>query len=309
MSARLWPARWLNEGTVRRAPPPWLFTAGIVAVGLVTIGLRAFHGEAVTYTGPRLAITGSAVTSGIAGLNDAEFRLDGTARIRGWYAQGSRRATIVMLHGSTANREQILPEARVLARAGFGVLVYDSPGQGQSEGRVQCGASERRALEAAIDWVERRGDTDRERLGVFGFSLGGYIALQVAARDARVRAVAVAGAVSDWKRVTGWEYRRWGVVSEWPAMLADRVFGGPAEELEPRDLVARIAPRPLLLVQGGADTTVPGFSADELYGAAGANKERYTIPRADHGEYMHVAPTEYAHRLVDFFTRSLRASR
>lgn len=300
-----WSARRWADVVARLAPSRWPLLLAIVAAGMFAVAVRAFHSEAVTYTAPRVKLSQTSASVGIPDLRDAEFQIDGTKRIRAWFVPAKNGATVVMLHGSTANREQLVPEARALAGAGFGVVMYDSPGQGESDGTVQCGAIERRALTAAVEWAEHRADVDPHRLGLFGFSLGGYIAIQVAARDARVRAIAVAGALSDWKRVTRWEFRRWGVISEWPAVLADRLFGGPTEELEPLALVARIAPRPLLFVQGGADTTVPGFSADELYSAAGANKERYLVLGAEHGEYMHVAPDEYPRRLIDFYARSL----
>ena len=77
-------------------------------------------------------------------------------------------------------------------------------------------------------------------------------------------------------------------------------------DVRARDLVAGIAPRPVLFVTGTADTTVPHTMAHELYAAAREPKELYVISGAGHGDYAAIASSAYASRLVAFFDRSLR---
>jgi alpha-beta hydrolase superfamily lysophospholipase len=54
--------------------------------------------------------------------------------LRGWYAPGQRHAVVILVHGGGGNRLQLYPEARILARHGYGFLLYDSRAHGESDG-------------------------------------------------------------------------------------------------------------------------------------------------------------------------------
>ncbi len=94
------------------------------------------------------------------------------------------------------------------------------------------------------------------------------------------------------------------------AMLAGRaLYGVDYYDVRPVDAVARIAPRPLLLIHGAADRYVPPTEQDELYAAASApaNAEVsvWRVPGADHAQAYHTEGQEYVARVVEFFTAAL----
>ncbi len=242
---------------------------------------------------------------GIAELEEVSFQSSDGIRLAGWYAPSHDRAAIVVTHGTNADRASVVGETRILARAGFGVLAFDWPGDGASGGSVHWNATERRALGAAIDWLGRRPDVDPTRLGGLGFSMGGYVMAQVAARDSRLRAVILLSAPADYAQLTHWQQRSWGVLSEAPADLALRNSGMPVTELRPVDVVRDISPRPLFVIGGDADSIVPPFMTRALYEAAQNPKSLWMVPGADHGGYARVAGDEYGSRLVQFFTDNL----
>jgi uncharacterized protein len=243
--------------------------------------------------------------AGIAELEEVSFQSGDGLRLAGWYVPSHNRAAIVVTHGTSADRASMVGETRVLAQAGFGVLAFDWPGDGASGGSVHWDVTERRALGAAIDWLARRPDVDRTRLGGLGFSMGGYVMAQVAARDSRLRAVILLSAPSDYAQLTYWQQRRWGFLSEVPAGLALRNSGMPVTELRPIDVVHDISPRPLFVIGGDADKTVPPFMTRALYEAARNPKFLWTVPGAGHGGYARAAGDEYGSRLVRFFTDTL----
>ena len=72
-----------------------------------------------------------------------------------------------------------------------------------------------------------------------------------------------------------------------------------------RDYTGRLAPRPLLVIGGELDHTVPAKMAEELFHAAREPKELYVIPGADHGDYVAKGGATYEAKLVEFFDRSL----
>ena len=222
-------------------------------------------------------------------------------RLRGYYAPPRRGVAIVLAHGSCGERSDLFREARILAGAGFGVLVFDFPGHGESEGAVSWDEGARQALRGAVDWLAVQPGVDAGRLGAFGFSMGGYTVAQVAASDERLRAVALAGAPHDAAEHTHWEYRRAGWLRRGPALLAARRSGLRFDELVPERIIGRIAPRPLLLVAGSDDRAVPPWMAERLYRAAGEPKRLLIVEGAQHGGYFDAGAEAYACAIGDFF--------
>ena len=45
--------------------------------------------------------------------------------LSGWYVPSRNGAVVILLHGYGNNRAQMWPRAEPLARAGYGVLLYD----------------------------------------------------------------------------------------------------------------------------------------------------------------------------------------
>jgi dipeptidyl aminopeptidase/acylaminoacyl peptidase len=243
------------------------------------------------------------------GLRDISFPSRGGALLRGWYAPSRNRAAVILTHGSGADRRAVLADAHTLVRAGYGALLFDWPGQGESTGPVTWGRSERDALAGAIDAVARQPDVDPDRIGAIGFSDGGYITVQVAALDHRLRAVALEGTPSDLVEQTRAEYERGGLVPQLAASFALRVFGPDPREMRPIDVIRSIAPRAVLVVGGTADRTVPVAEARSLYAAAGEPKESLIVVGAGHGDYRRTQASPFDRALVDFFDRRLAPPR
>jgi pimeloyl-ACP methyl ester carboxylesterase len=237
---------------------------------------------------------------------DVAFQGAGDTSVHGWLLPSRDGATIVLTHGSGADRTQVVPLAATLVRGGFGVLLFDWPGHGESEGFPGYGEPEREALSSALDFL-----TSREvggRIGVFGFSLGAWIVAQVAPLDSRVGAVVLEGAPTDLVEQTRHEYRRWGPLAQWSALLALRgtgVWHGPY----PSDTLPLLAPRPLLIIAGVDDTSVPPSMAERLFRAAREPKELWIVPGANHGEAWRVAGREYEERVTRFFAAALSITR
>jgi uncharacterized protein len=278
----------------------------LLAVGFVLLvtSRAALYQWSLGHGKPR-PLLGGALRAGIPGLKEVSFESERGVTIRGWSLAARNGAAVILTHGSDANREQLIPEARALANAGFGILAFDWPGQGESGGHAEWGRAERRALEAAVSFVENQHELGSERIGAFGFSLGGIFVAQVAAQDPRVRAVALASTPHDLDELRRWEHRRWGLLSQESGLLAAHLMYGEYQDLEPVRVIGRVSPRPLLVIGGGRDENVPPFMTDSLFAAAREPKAMFVVPRAGHGNFNEVDPTAYAERLRDFFERAL----
>jgi pimeloyl-ACP methyl ester carboxylesterase len=274
------------------------------AFALVVCARAFVYQWSLSHAAPQPLAQRAAVT-GIQGLSDVEFESEPQVTIRGWLAPSRNGATVILTHGSQANRAQLIPETRTLADAGFGVLAFDWPGQGESGGRSEWGRAERMAFEAAVTYVTRAAGSEKPRLGAFGFSFGGIYVAQVAAEDTRVSAVALASTPHDMDALRRWEHRHWGVLSEESGVLAGHLFYGENREIEPVRVIGRLAPRPLLLIEGDADQSVPQFMMDSLFEAAREPKTLFVISGAGHGDFQKAAPDAYPRRLREFFEHAL----
>ena len=275
--------------------------AGVLAIGgyLVFKGHRLAQG---LLHPTRMVAERPEATEALAGLEDVAFTTPDGLTLRGWYVPSRNRAAVVLVHGFAGNRAQLLFEARALARAGHGVLLFDLRAHGRSDGdRVLWGDGERKDVTAALDFVSARPDVDPGRLGLFGFSMGGTTSLLVASADARVKAVAAAGAYPALEADVYSGYGRWGPLSAEPVLWALRRAGVDVDAVRPIDGMCRLQGRPLLLVNGDEDPDAPAKLQASLFRAACEPKQLWVVKGAGHGEYPKVAPEEYERRLRQHF--------
>jgi len=232
------------------------------------------------------------------------------ATLSGRFFPGRTRATVILLHGYGGNQDEMLPAADELHEAGFSVFTYDQRGCGRSSGEVTFGGREQDDLLSVVDHLAARPDVDGDRIGAFGFSMGGSTALLAAAREPRIKAVA---ADSAWSDVRRWLRPSVGAVFTRPRdrfnalslKLAELRTGIDLDDLRPVDVVSRLSPRPLLLIHGTADDVVLPSESERNYEAANEPKKLVLVPGAGHGDT--IAPGEPStHTDVrEFFQRAL----
>jgi len=278
--------------------------AGSLLLFPALIAYRSYRSERAALRAPARPPRLSVAEFQIDGLRAVSFRSRNQNLLKGVYRPPSASGAAVMLvHGSGGERSDLAPEAKLLAERGLGFLIFDLPGHGESPGQASWDEPERQALRGALDWLERQPGVDPARLGGFGFSMGGYVLAQVAATDPRLRATALAGTPHDAVEHTRWEYRRWGALSQWPALFAVRSAGMKLGEQVPERVVARIAPRALLIISGGQDQLVPSWMSRRLFDAAGEPKQWLLVEPAGHGGYSEAPRERYAEPLRAFFAR------
>lgn len=278
---------------------------GVVGLGWQSSG-RAVHPGKPTYTWsladyPELAADEVTVHSRTG------------AELAGRFFAGRERATVVLSHGYGGTQDEMLPVADALHRAGLGVFTYDLRGCGRSTGEVTFGAREQDDLISVVDYVASRGDVDPARIGALGFSMGGATTLMAAAREPRIRAIV---ADSAWSDVNHWLRPSWGDTFLHPRdtftalslKLAELRTGIDLDSLRPAKSIARIGPRPVLLVHGSSDEVVPPTDAEENLAAAGDNAELWRVGGVRHTGTVAPGGAASSDRVVQFFRRSLSAN-
>ncbi|MFQ5616565.1 MAG: alpha/beta hydrolase, partial [Anaerolineales bacterium] len=199
--------------------------------------------------------------------------------------------------------------AMPLLQAGYGVLQIGSRACAKTPPvPVTLGASEVNEAAAGLIFLQSRPEVAPDRIGIFGFSMGGVGAIRTAARHPEIAAVLAEGgyynlgndivepddaSVSVPRRIflytiAGVFWLRTGI-SPWT--------------ISPVDDIARISPRPVLLIYGEHEA---GFGrAQAQFESAGEPKELWITPDGSHGQNYLVAPEEYERRVLEFFNQTI----
>ena len=242
-----------------------------------------------------------------------EFPAVDGSTLRGWFVAGAPGATagVVAVHGAGGDRREFLRQVPVFHRAGYPVLLFDCREQGISDGAgrgISLGFRESEDAIAAVAWAKRtRG---LERVALIGTSQGAASAILAAAADPSIDAVIAenpftsirdlirdVGGLQDAQPIPGWASR---VVAAF-AIARMGGWGRPA----PIDVVAAIAPRPLLLMHGSKDQAIPYAHSERLRAAAREPVELWIVEGGEHSALFNRAPEEWERRVVGFLSRWL----
>ncbi len=229
----------------------------------------------------------------------------------GWYVPSRNGAAIMAQHGYTANRQELLEEAAMLNSHGYGVLLMSVRAHDLSDGElVSFGMHEMQDLEAWYQYLLTREEVDPARIGILGNSMGGSLVIQYAAQNEQVRAVVAHSAFSslDDTVATSIEY-----FTDLPAFpfapaivfWAEREVGFDSSEVSARRWIEKLSPRPVLLLQGGADVAISVESGQILMDAAREPKELWFEPDVGHCDFDTDLPGQYEQRVIGFFDRYL----
>jgi fermentation-respiration switch protein FrsA (DUF1100 family) len=293
----------------------WLKIVIVIILVLVVafLGISAYLGNSMTAV-ERLPITETPEICGLA-YEEVSFpsRVDELS-LSGWYLPAEDgEEVIIMVHGAEQHRAD--PNVNMLAIAcglvehGYGVLMFDMRGHGQSEGeRMSAGYYEVRDLGGAVDYVSGLGFED---IGVLGFSIGGVTALLTAAEDNAIDVIVCDSAFANLNDMLEPQFAE---RSSFPTfflrpllVMVKFMYGVDFTAIRPVEVVGEIYPRPILFIQGQLDDTVPPEHAYRLYEAANNPKdELWVLPDAGHVEAYSLYPDEYMSRVTAFFDEALR---
>jgi pimeloyl-ACP methyl ester carboxylesterase len=177
-----------------RSLPSWWYRAGaalaavpVAALVLLPLGVAIFATHA-----PRYIITPQDLGRP---YEDVSFETSDGLTIRGWYVPSQNGAAVMVIHGSSGARIRPLDHARMLVRHGYGVLLFDVRGHGESDGATNAfGWGAHPDAIAASEYLSSRPDVDDGRVGVMGVSMGAEIALDAATYAPAFRAIVADGA-------------------------------------------------------------------------------------------------------------------
>src|SRR5437763_1174406 len=289
----------VNRGRRRRRA--WtnriLAVIGAVLVGFFVVFPTLFAVDLLAK--PRASIDQAAL-----GLPHARvlFPAADGVRLSGWYVPSHNGAAIVLVHGGGGDREGTILHARMLAKAGYGVLLYDARGRGESAGHENAGGWQwDRDVRGAVSFLKRRGI---DHIGALGLSTGAEAVVTEAASDKRGNVVVADGLQA--RTAADASHLSFGDrISVEPSFavagIAIRLARGEAQPRPLMDLVHEVArTRPLLLIA----TIAFEREIDRVY-TSGTKAQLWELPTSAHTKGLQDHRITYARRVLSLFNRAL----
>ena len=206
----------------------------------------------------------------------------------------------------------MLGQAAVLARHGYGALLVDSRGHGLSGGHaMDFGWWGGRDIAAAVSFLARPPGIHAGKIALLGESMGGEQALAAAGSDPRIRAVVAEGATGQQPADHGWlPYGIDGVLQrgmKWVQYTAAGLLSGASQPGSIRDGIRAAAPRPVVIIAGGAVADEP-VAARWFQAASPATVQVWVVPHAGHTQGLATAPRAWEARVISFLNAAVRPS-
>lgn len=194
---------------------------------------------------------------------------------------------LLYLHGARWNVAGSAPRIRRMQELGFSVLAIDYRGFGKSTPGLPSEEMSYEDARAAWDWLATK-YPDRQRY-IFGHSLGGAIAIDLASRVIDERGTIVEGTFTSIPDVAS--TMKWGWLPIGPLI---------SQRFEAVRKVAKVG-SPLLVVHGDQDRLIRSDLGRKLYEAAQGRKRFLLVEGGSHHSTMAVGLAHYREALADFF--------
>jgi dienelactone hydrolase len=288
----------------RRVP---VATALLAALAVLVLSL----GQAVAATNVPRTEVAEDPPADLGPVQEVALEATDGVRLSAWYVPSRNRAAVVLLHGAGSTRSAVLDEARVLAADGYGLLLLDARGHGRSEGRaMDFGWYGDADVTGAVSYVASQPDVDPGRIAVLGLSMGGEEAIGAAAADPRIAAVVAEGATNRVAADKAWLPAAHGWLGTVQRGIDQLTYGftdlltAASPPIALRDAAAATAPRPVLLIAGGAVPDEPDASR-YIAAAAPDSVQVWVAPGAGHTGARARHPQEWAARVTEFLATAL----
>ena len=281
--------RWLNRAVAIAVTPLVLFYV-VMPIGAALWATHKFRSPIGSFKIPH---------------EDVTFRTGDGLVLSGWYVPSHNGAAIVIVHGGGGDRDGDRTHAAMLARAGYGVLLYDARGRGQSQGAPDAyGWTWGRDIDAAIAWLERRHDVKDGRIGALGLSTGADVLIAAAARRDDIRAVVADGATTRSTSDTAKVIHGGGLLSIpfwWTQYTAAEIFEGASPGPPLATLAAHLHTRILFIASNWSVER----TASTIYARAAKQPGDLWEVDSGHTQGLHDHPRRYTEHVLSFFATSL----
>jgi uncharacterized protein len=294
----LWNSRRTDDALWWRYPRRLLVTVGALFAAFV-VALPLTVSYVVTHVG------GAEVPTADLGApyEDVAFETSDGLTLKGWYIESNNGAAVISFPGRASSQKR----AKILADHGYGVLLFDRRGEGESEGDPNLfGWQGERDIHAAVKFLQSRPDVDRGRIGGIGLSVGGEMMIEAAAESNALKAIVSEGgsgrSVRDDLANPGGTWDQIVATAIVTAGTALSTSDTPPADL--RSLVPKIE-NPVFFIYGAKGQPTEKPANDEFFKVKHGPKEIWEVPSSGHIGGIDAQPAAYEKRVVGFFDRWL----
>lgn len=213
-------------------------------------------------------------------------------RLHGWWipAPSPTSDVLLYLHGNGENIGANLEHAHRFHQLGFSVLLIDYRGYGRSEGKFPTEAQVYQDAQVAWDYLVQQRGIKPQHIFLYGHSLGGAIAIDLAVRNPEAAGLIVESSFTSLLDMVDHQ----GVYSLFPADLLLSQRFDSLSKIESLQM-------PLLLIHGTDDQIIPPRMSQVLFDAAIVPKKLFIVPYADHNNVGSVSGEQYFQTVRDFY--------
>jgi alpha-beta hydrolase superfamily lysophospholipase len=288
----------MTSTTRRRRWLPLLLLALFIGVGLPygCSQLARKERELIFNIEPGNAGWFTGIPSGLQEFNiPVDKALSSDQYLHAWWWPAARKdaPTLLYLHGTRFNLTAQLRRITNLHDMGFAVLAIDYRGFGQSPGDLPSERSVYQDAQAAWQRMAQL-QPDASKRFIFGHSLGGAIAIDLADRIAKQDAAPAAGLIIEST------FTDMGAAAQAVIKTSLPVRWILSEKFDSIDKIADIH-MPVLIVHGTDDQYVPPRFSEQLFEAATAPKKLLMVPGGNHNNSMVLGNRQYAEAIHQLF--------
>ena len=229
-----------------------------------------------------------------------------------WFIPQNKRprGTIIYLHGVGDCKIAGMAFARSLYEKGFNIFLYDSRQHGESEGSYcTYGFYEKYDVSAVTRYLQSRKEKEIGKIGLFGTSMGGAVAIQAAAINSHIAAVVSECSYTS-LRIVFVDYQKriiklpWHFLRNIALVQSQKIANFKARLVSPVEDIKRVHV-PILIVHGKNDSFIKSEYSKLLYDAANEPKRLLLIDNAGHNDVWDVGGAAYKDSVVSFFLEHL----
>ncbi|NJK49337.1 alpha/beta hydrolase [Candidatus Gracilibacteria bacterium] len=218
-----------------------------------------------------------------------------TGKLHAWWIESSKPDAPVLLyfHGNGSNIGDLVNRASRFHDLGVSVLLFDYRGYGKSSAPFPNEALVYEDAATALDYLTRSRNIDAQNIILYGHSLGGAIAIELASKHPNLAGVIVEGT-----------FTSIGAVAEEVSLY--RLFPIDWIVTEKFDSLSKVRSlkMPALFIHGTADEVVPAKMSQQLYDATPEPKKLLLIPNAGHNDAASLGGEQYLEALIEFLEKT-----
>ncbi|MCJ7802361.1 MAG: alpha/beta fold hydrolase [Candidatus Marinimicrobia bacterium] len=247
------------------------------------------------------------------GFDEISIPTKNNKNLYGWWIPAENptnenKPTIILIHGWSRNVDRTMAFIKKLQPAGYNLLAFDSRSHGKSDDdKYSSMVKFMEDIRAAIDFSEKQPNTDINRVGLLGLSIGGSASIYAATLDKRIKSVVTVGAFSHPKKVMGLEFKKH-KIPYYPFVwiifkYMEFRIGAKFDDIAPSNNIAK-SDANIFLIHGIDDATVPIKQADELFEASNHDKVKlWKIEGKGHSDCNH--HPDFWLKVLDFYNSTL----